>query len=96
MTVSSGVEAGGAQAGQGGDKAAILSRLNDIFQDVITDDVELTPDTTAKAVPEWDSLSHIRLILAVERAFKVKFSAAEVSRLTKAGDLVDLIDARTR
>jgi acyl carrier protein len=29
----------------------------------------------------WDSLNHVRLIVTVEREFKVRFTAAEVSAL---------------
>ncbi len=84
----------GAPEGADGAKAAILTRVNDIFQDVVSDEAELTMSTTASDIPEWDSLAHVRLILAIERGFKLKFSAAEVSRLNNVGDLVDLIAAR--
>jgi acyl carrier protein len=43
----------------------------------------------------WDSVSHIRLILTVERKFKVKFSTSEIGKLENVGDLVSLIKART-
>ena len=72
-----------------------FERLQELFADVVTDEAELTRETTAKEVPEWDSLSHVRLMLAVEREFKVKFSAAEIARLKKFGDLVDLIQSKT-
>jgi acyl carrier protein len=73
------------------DNDAILSKITEIFHDVVEDDVVLTRETTASDVPEWDSLSHVRLILAIERGFKVKFSASQISRLKTVGDLVDLI-----
>ena len=55
----------------------ILSKMTTIFRDVFDDDdIVVTSALTADDVPEWDSLSHIRLILAVQKAFNVKFSAA--------------------
>jgi acyl carrier protein len=51
----------------------------------------LRPEMTADDVSDWDSLSHIRLVLAVSKAFNVKFTAAEVSRLKNVGELADLI-----
>jgi acyl carrier protein len=45
-------------------------------------------------VDGWDSLTHIRLILTVEKAFKIKFSTSEIGKLEKVGDLVALIRAR--
>jgi acyl carrier protein len=73
-----------------------LARLQAIFRDVLDDDdITLSRSTTASDVPGWDSLAHVRLILAVEKAFAVKFSAAQVTRLKNVGDLADLIGTKT-
>ena len=66
-----------------------------IFQDVFDEDsIKLTRVLSAKDVDGWDSLAHIRLILTVEKAFKVKFSTSEVGKLKNVGDLVALIETR--
>jgi acyl carrier protein len=54
----------------------------------------LKAETTADDVDGWDSLSHIRLVLSVEKAFNVKFSAAEVGKLKNVGELVGLIRSK--
>jgi len=74
----------------------IYARLAEIFQDLFDEDsIQLTPKLSAKDVDGWDSLTHIRLILTVEKAFKVKFSTSEIGKLENVGDLVSLIKART-
>ena len=74
---------------------AIYGKLTAIFRDVFDDDaIVATPELTADDVPEWDSLSHIRLILAVQKQFKVAFSAAQVAGLKNVGEFVDLIKAK--
>ena len=66
---------------------AIYARLTEIFRDVFDDDdIVLRPDLTAKDVPEWDSLSHVRLVLTVQQQFGVKFSAAQTSSLKNVGE----------
>jgi acyl carrier protein len=73
----------------------IYARLADVFHDVFDDDsIEITPQLTAKDVDGWDSLAHIRLILTVEKAFKIKFSTSEIGKLENVGELVKLIQAR--
>jgi acyl carrier protein len=73
-----------------------LARITTAFRDVLDDDdLSLTRATTAADVPGWDSLAHVRLILAVQTAFKVKFSAAQVTKLKNVGDLVDLVEQKT-
>jgi acyl carrier protein len=77
------------------DEPQIYARLAEIFQDVFDEDlIEVTPELSAKDVDGWDSLTHIRLILTVEKAFKIKFSTSEIGKLENVGDLVTLIKAR--
>jgi acyl carrier protein len=69
----------------------IFTRLTSIFREVFDDDdLVLKPEMTANDVDGWDSLVHIRLILSVQKAFGVKFSSVEMSRLKNVGDLVVL------
>ncbi len=69
----------------------ILTRLTSIFHEVFGDDeLVLRPELTANDVDGWDSLTHIRLIVSVQKAFGVKFSAVEMSRLKNVGDLMTL------
>lgn len=77
------------------DEAQIYARLAEIFENVFDDDsIEVTPELSAKDVDGWDSLTHIRLLLTVEKAFKVKFSTSEIGKLENVGSLVALIKAR--
>jgi acyl carrier protein len=78
------------------DESQIYVRLAEIFADVFDEDsIPLTPTLSAKDVDGWDSLTHIRLILTVERAFHIKFSTSEIGRLQNVGDLVALIQGRS-
>jgi len=69
----------------------IYAKLTSIFQDIFDDEVVLAPETTADDVDQWDSLNHVRLILAVSKAFDVKFSASSIGDLKNVGGLVTLI-----
>ena len=74
------------------DQPQIYTRLTSVFRDVFDeDDLVLTPETTADDVDGWDSLSHIRLVLAVSKSFDVKFSASEIGGLKTVGEFVQLI-----
>ena len=73
----------------------VLSRVNEVFREVF-DDEELTVarETTAGDVSGWDSLMHVRLVLALEKAFGVRFSSSEVASLADVGELVDVLDRK--
>jgi acyl carrier protein len=73
-------------------KEDILPEVQDIMRDVFDlDDLEISPATTAEDIEEWDSLSHIRLIVAIERKFKFKFKNSEIEGLKNVQDLVNLV-----
>jgi acyl carrier protein len=74
------------------DAVEIKAKLTPLFRDVFAnDDIIAQEDLSAKDVEGWDSLSHINMIVAVEKTFKVRFTTREVSSLKKVGDLIDLI-----
>jgi acyl carrier protein len=70
----------------------ILTQMNDIFRRVLDDPgVALRPETTARDVPGWDSLSHVQLVVAVEKHFKIKFSSREIFSFKNVGDMCTAI-----
>jgi acyl carrier protein len=58
------------------------------------DDWELNDETLAAEVPGWDSLTHINVVVAVERRFGVRFKNADVLGLKNVGDLQRLVDSK--
>lgn len=74
------------------EKNEILAKVQDIFQDVLdNEDIELTFETTAEDIEEWDSLSHIQLIVAIEKHFKIKFTSREILSWKNVGEMIDCI-----
>jgi len=77
------------------DQADVYEQLTAIFHDVFDDDsLQLKPELPAKDVDGWDSLTHLRLLLSAEKAFRVKFTTAEIGKLENVGDLANLIQLR--
>lgn len=79
------------------DEARIYSELEPIFQDLFDDESicvhpQLSPDDLAS----WDSLMHLRLLLTIEKKFDFRFSTVEIGSLRNAGELVRVIQARSR
>jgi acyl carrier protein len=77
------------------DEAQIYAPLTEIFEAVFDEEITLTPELSAKDVDGWDSLTHIRLILTIEKRFNIKFSSSEIGKLENVADLVKLIKQRT-
>lgn len=73
-----------------------LETVREIMIDVfdVDDDLEITSETSAEDIEEWDSLSHIRLIVAIERQMGIKFKNSEIEELKNVGELVAVIDGK--
>jgi acyl carrier protein len=68
---------------------AIMSKMTDILRDIFEDpDLAVTPETNAKSVPGWDSMAQVKVLMAVEEEFDVRFSSREMDKLRNVGDLV--------
>jgi acyl carrier protein len=73
----------------------IREQMQAVFRDTFDDEgLMLRDEMTAADVENWDSLTHIDLIVGIERQFKVRFTTAEVSSLKNVGDLRAFIEAK--
>jgi acyl carrier protein len=73
----------------------VLEKLTTIFRDVLdNDDIELSPATTADDIEEWDSLNHIQLVVAIEKAWKIKFTASEIQNWKNVGEMVSSVSSK--
>jgi len=73
----------------------VWNDLTAIFRDSLDNELlTLTETTTANDVEGWDSITHVLIVVAVEKKFRVKFTAGEIQRLDNVGDLVALIRSK--
>lgn len=77
------------------ERSEILAKVEDIFREELElDDLVLTDETTADDVEEWDSLSHVQLVAALEEAFGIEFKSREILSWENIGDLIDSIEKK--
>jgi len=75
----------------------VHQKLTEVFRDIFDDPtLEITDTTTADDIDDWDSITHINLIAAVEKAFKVSFNTKDVKALANVGDFISLIVSRLK
>jgi acyl carrier protein len=70
----------------------VLAEVNRIVRRVLNNDsIQLRCETTASSVPDWDSLNHIEIIVAVEKHFKIKFNFVELQKFKNVGEMCENI-----
>lgn len=72
----------------------VIARLQEVFDNVFLEPVEVTPELSADDVEEWDSLIHIALVVAVEKSFNIRFRVGEVEGTKNVGEFANLIITR--
>lgn len=77
------------------ESSEILKQVNEIFIDILdNDDLILFHETSANDVEEWDSLSHIQLVVAIEKHFQLRFISSEIRNWKNVGEMCDAIKKR--
>lgn len=74
------------------DKKEVLKKLESIFADVFAnDDILLNEDTSANDIEDWDSLTHIIILEAIQDEYGVKFDLDEIIEMKTVGDMINAI-----
>ena len=70
----------------------ILQELQSIYRDVFDDEtIVVTEKTSAVDIEDWDSLAQIRITVAIEKQFGIKFAFGEMQNITNVGDIIKII-----
>ncbi len=78
-------------------RSEIKEKVTEIFRDVFDDEsIEITDETTAADIEDWDSLTHITLISEVESAFGLKFGMKDVIGMKNVGEMLDILESNAR
>jgi acyl carrier protein len=77
------------------DNKKTLKQVEEIFRDQLDDEsIKLTTETTTEDVDDWDSLTHIMLVVAIEKHFKIKFTSNEVLSWKNIGKMIECIQIK--
>ena len=73
----------------------VLLKIQDVFREILdNDDLVIDNTTTAADIEEWDSLTHIQLVVAIEKRFRIKFSSKEILSWKNIGEMIDSVQIK--
>lgn len=74
------------------DQEKLFERLVAVFREVFDDEtLMISAATCAEDIEEWDSLSHVQLIVALEQEFGVRFTSREILKWQNVGEMFDAL-----
>src|SRR5438874_7561439 len=77
-------------------RQALMERVQRVVRDMILNDsLVITEDTKLADIPEWDSLLHVTLVVALEMEFGVRLNAKEASQSIAIRPILDLLEAKS-
>ena len=65
-----------------------------IKRELQLESLEVTDTTTADQIAGWDSLAHVKIIMAIEEEFGIRLRGVEIIRLRTIMDLQRLVDSK--
>ena len=72
-----------------------LDRVQTVFSDVFQIAREqVGPDSSPDTIPNWDSLQHLNLVLALEQEFEVQFTPEEIEQLLSVELVAALLEEK--
>jgi len=72
-------------------------QIKQIMADVLDLEAESIDEATSQDnTPNWDSLNHINLIIAVEQEFDLTFTPEEIELMTSFGVVVETLENKLR
>ena len=74
----------------------ILKKVNEVFIDILEEEVSIREDYSAHDVDGWDSLTHIIIIVETEKKFNIKFLSSEIISWENVGKMIDCIEEKLK
>ncbi|MCI6811951.1 MAG: acyl carrier protein [Lachnospiraceae bacterium] len=70
-------------------------RIQNVFREVLEDE-DFVLDRTLKRedLEAWDSLTHIQLVLGLEKEFGIKFSTQQIMKMQSVEDIFTFLESR--
>ncbi len=67
---------------------SIDNKLQSIFRDVFDNDsIVIREETSPNTLEDWDSFHQVKLVIAIEEEFEMKFTTEEAISLTSVAQL---------
>ena len=74
----------------------VNQRIVQIFNDIFDiENIKINNNTSQDDIKDWDSIGHVRLMMALEKEFNIKIPIDDAIKLLIFNDIKDYISKKT-
>lgn len=72
-----------------------IEKVTEVFRVVFENDsLEISEETNAGDIKEWDSFKHLSLLAVLEKTFNIKFDIDDIVSMENVGDIIKVIESK--
>lgn len=77
------------------DLKEIIKKVESIFRDILEDNnINLVEATTSDDIEDWDSLTHVQIVMEIQHQFCITFSSTEILSWNNVGEMCRSIQSK--
>ena len=69
-----------------------IENLQEIFCSVFNKQIEISAETKKRDVGEWDSLTHLNLIVELEDRMGISFTKDEIEKIKSVKEIIAIVE----
>jgi acyl carrier protein len=71
----------------------VFNKVQEVFREVLEDEeLIIKEDYNSEDIDDWDSLTHIMLVVEIEKTFNMRFLSSEISNWKDIGAMITAIE----
>ena len=75
----------------------ILQEIQEIMRDIFDDEnLIITGECNSDNIDDWDSLSHINIMVQIQKKFEIRFTVEEIANTKNVAKIVELVQNKLK
>ena len=69
-------------------------KLNKIFKHIFRGKISFSADLKRENSPMWDSLTHVKICIAIEKEFNIRFDGADAVEMNSGTKILQILQSK--
>tara|TARA_Y100001970_G_C14193193_1_gene836579 strand:+ start:1402 stop:1635 length:234 start_codon:yes stop_codon:yes gene_type:complete len=74
----------------------LINDIDKVFKEILRTKKKININSNQKNIESWDSIAHIKILIALEKKFKIKFRTDEFNSLLSVKKIIDCLKKKIK